>query len=745
MDEGDNATGLPDSQYSSTRRDMLDIANSLYGTGVTMDIEIPMIAVIGSQSAGKSSLIESISGITLPRASGTCTRCPTECRLSSSSQNWQCLVSLRFTTDAIGQPVPVRTVKFGDPIYDKDDVSERIRRAQRAILNPSTDPRHFLNDDVIMDDLEMTFSSNCVLLEISGPDVTDLSFVDLPGLIASVGVGGNKGDIDLVKSLVTDYVSKESCIILLTVACETDFENQGAYHLAQQYDPNGKRTIGVLTKPDRIPRGDEQRWAKLLKNELSQLALVNGWYSVKQPDSVQIEAGITRARARQEEKEFFASTAPWSGLPLKFQQHLGTECLANRCSDILSALIAKSLPAIQEKIQQMLMMTEGQLNELPKEPSKDPIGEVFNLISKFSARLTKYLEGTPGADGLLQTIRPRREEFRRAISATAPDFRPHNRHREDDDNEQPTVVPLEFLANEGELVVPTTDDSAIYIDDVMQFAATAITRELPDNYPFVVTQAYIEQVVQRWEFPTRRLADEVEDILSKKVKDFVRREFTQYPHLEMQVMAVVTERIAGCAESTKERLEWLLEVESRPRTINEHHYRDYRDKILAHYKGSRPQYNNVSLLELLAGYDQASDEQRNQDLHETICKVLSGFDELGIHGVRPTDLPKVLPADPYEPAIAIMASVRAYFQVAYKRFADNIPVAIDHELVLGLNRNQGLETMLRRELGVSETDAHRICAEYLREDASVASRREDLRNKRDRLSKAKRELTRLRL
>jgi hypothetical protein len=103
---------------------------------VQVDIDLPQIAVIGSQSAGKSSLIESISGITLPRAAGTCTRyysgslyvflwrysfaalrCPTECRLARSDSPWQCIVSLRRITGPDGQPLgQARTDRFGDVI-----------------------------------------------------------------------------------------------------------------------------------------------------------------------------------------------------------------------------------------------------------------------------------------------------------------------------------------------------------------------------------------------------------------------------------------------------------------------------------------------------------------------------------------------------------------------------------------------------------------------------------------------------
>lgn len=163
-----------------------------------------MIAVIGSQSAGKSSLIESISGITLPRAAGTCTRyctltslffvrsvsyigdrCPTECRLSYSDKPWACQVVLRKTFDKQGQPLGVaENILFGSAITKKSDVEERIRRAQRAILNPSMRPETFLSgpDGELDGKPELSFSKNCVCLALSGPDLTDLSFCDLPGM-----------------------------------------------------------------------------------------------------------------------------------------------------------------------------------------------------------------------------------------------------------------------------------------------------------------------------------------------------------------------------------------------------------------------------------------------------------------------------------------------------------------------------------------------------------------------------------
>lgn len=236
-------------------------ADSMYMSSVQVDIDLPQIAVIGSQSAGKSSLIESISGITLPRAAGTCTRyefllismalkwyckrCPTECRLARSDRPWQCIVSLRFVVDPSGQPLgQARNHQFGDVIYDKAKVEDRIRRAQLAILNPNKPLKYFLDNEEDHIDSQLSFSQNCVTLQISGPDIADLSFCDLPGmfkeqnflyiligwlcigLIASQSSSrGGRNDIALVESLVTSYIKKQSCIILLTVACESQSAN----------------------------------------------------------------------------------------------------------------------------------------------------------------------------------------------------------------------------------------------------------------------------------------------------------------------------------------------------------------------------------------------------------------------------------------------------------------------------------------------------------------------------------------
>lgn len=97
--------------------------------------------------------------------------------------------------------------------------------------------------------------------------------------------------------------------------------------------------LGVLTKPDRIPTGEEARWLKFIQNEVEPLE--NNWFCVKQPSSNDLKQGVTWADARQRENEFFSMTAPWCNLESMYQKYLRTGNLVERASSILSDLISR--------------------------------------------------------------------------------------------------------------------------------------------------------------------------------------------------------------------------------------------------------------------------------------------------------------------------------------------------------------------------------------------------------------------
>ncbi|KAF7317274.1 hypothetical protein HMN09_00462700 [Mycena chlorophos] len=736
-DSGHAGVGLSDPTIAKGRRAMLDLVNRLSSTGVQLDIDLPRIAVIGNQSAGKSSLIESISGVSLPRASGTCTRCPTECRLSRSSAPWRCTVELRFITDKNGTPLgQARTEPFGPPVSDKSDVEERIRRAQRAILNPSKLASTFLADDLDdgeHDANELAFSTNFISLAISGPDLADLSFVDLPGLIASSrGAGGSDREIKMVEGLVESYISKPSCVILLTVACETDFENQGAHHLTKKHDPEGKRTVGVLTKPDRIPTGEEDNWLPLIRNEVEPLE--NNWFCVKQPSSADLKEGITWAEARERENDFFSLTGPWATLDAMYHRYLRTPNLVDRLSAILSDLISKRLPEIHLELENALQQAKSGLSQLPPPPATDPVSQVAAMLSAFAQDIEKMVDGVPRVEGLIQRIRPAQQTFRKTIQSTVPNFCPLEGSTKAD-------VAEDFLQS-------TKDDDEvaagemIYVDAVAEKADnlnSARARELPGHHPFFVQVTYIQEFTAKWDAPAHLLCRTVSRILGEQLRGLVSEHFSAFGQglLAQRITMLLHQHLQQRTEAAHALVAKLIDLEMpAPLTLNDHYLSDYRTKYLARYRAAREKATNRKFATQLQNHRPYEDDGYSSPT--TIDEILGKFASMGLSGLKAEDFAKLLPQDRMAPALEIMADVRAYFQVAYKRITDNVPLAIDYELVRGVGRD--LLPLLYTNLGVGGKEGERICRELAQESPNVANRREELTKRIERLENAAKEL-----
>ena len=125
--------------------------------------------------------------------------------------------------------------------------------------------------------------------------------------------------------------------------------------------------------------------------------------------------------------------------------------------------------------------------------------------------------------------------------------------------------------------------------------------------------------------------------------------------------------------TTQERVAWLLALEDSPFSLNTHYLADYKAKFLAHYKGAREQDRNKDLMSAIRSYtptasSSAGPSRRTEYPPTGIAKVFAGLAEIGIHGVKPEDLAKLIPSDGTEPALGIMADVRAYFQGTFSAF-----------------------------------------------------------------------------
>lgn len=143
-----------------------------------------------------------------------------ECRMVGAPGPWTCRLSIRWEFDDEGKRLQrVDETPFGKPITNKTDVELALRRAQAAVLNPESPALFFVSmseqdlaDSMVNNDKTLRFSRNVLCVDICGPDLTDLSFVDLPGIIQNAP----KKMVKLVESLVISHI-EGNCLILVAL------------------------------------------------------------------------------------------------------------------------------------------------------------------------------------------------------------------------------------------------------------------------------------------------------------------------------------------------------------------------------------------------------------------------------------------------------------------------------------------------------------------------------------------------
>ncbi|XP_059402414.1 interferon-induced GTP-binding protein Mx2-like [Carassius carassius] len=343
-------------------RPYIDLIDTLRSVGIHKDLSLPTIAVIGDQSSGKSSVLEALSGIALPRGTGIVTRCPLELKLKkvTSGVNWKAVLSYR---------------KKKTDIANSSSVENKIKEAQNELAGKGVG---------ICDEL--------ITLEVMSPDVCDLTLIDLPG-IARVPVNGQPEDIaEQIKRLITRYIEKQETINMVVVPCNIDIATTEALNMAQKVDPEGKRTVGILTKPDLIDRGTEKQILDIVQNKT--IPLRKGYIMVKCRGQHQINENISLEEAAKEERDFF-------------QKHDFFRCLLNEDKVTIKSLatkltqhlvdhIKKSLPQLNEQIKKQLCDLRNELKECEAGPPQDPKGAkqfLTETIMKFIKQINSISAG----------------------------------------------------------------------------------------------------------------------------------------------------------------------------------------------------------------------------------------------------------------------------------------------------------------------------------------------------------------
>jgi GTP-binding protein EngB required for normal cell division len=320
-DDRDEERTARDDQMMMLTKKMIQIRSLLQTIGQSETLTLPSIVVIGSQSSGKSSVLEAIVGHEfLPKGNNMVTRRPIE-------------LTLVNTPDAHAEYGEFPALGLGK-ITDFTQIQKTL-----TDLNLAVPAQQCVSDDPIQ-------------LRIYSPNVPDLSLIDLPGYIQVVGRDQPPDMKEKIAELCEKYIQQPN-IILAISAADVDLANSTALRASRKVDPRGERTIGVITKMDLV---DPERGNDMLTDRKYALRLgyVGVVCKIPQPSGGLFKRGsgnITSVIVRNENTYFSAH-------PLEFgpesQVAVGTTNLRKKLMTVLEATMASSLKSTSEAIQQEL-------------------------------------------------------------------------------------------------------------------------------------------------------------------------------------------------------------------------------------------------------------------------------------------------------------------------------------------------------------------------------------------------------
>ncbi|CAK7273325.1 hypothetical protein SEPCBS119000_005596 [Sporothrix epigloea] len=635
---------------SQEYRDLLDIIDRLRSQGLDRYVPLPEIIVCGDQSSGKSSVLEAISGLSFPSKDSLCTRFATELILRRQPQASIAITILphHSRTDVEKARLSSFRANLDAANPDIGPVIEAAKVAMGLVDGNVAGGRRFSND--------------VLRIEMSGPTQQHLTLVDLPGLFHSGGTGQSVTDASVVRQLVKEYIKRRNSIILVVVSAAYEFVNQLATRLARDVDPHGKRTMGLITKPDKLDEGSdrEQAYIKLASNE--DVVLQLGWHVLR--NRCHETRNVTREERDANEVAFF-SKHPWVDLA---SDNLGVESLRPRLSTVLMNQILSQLGPILKDVKAQLEGCEQGLARLGVSRATDL--EQRQYLSRISNRLSElltaavqgnYMEAsffgnvvddtdsnTAFAEGCQRRLRA---VVQNRLTLFADELHTRGKTRrivgEDEDAE---VIQNSKGGAKGDIKSVRISRSD-YVDEVKKIILSSRGRELPGTFnPLVVTDLFRQQC-KNWGSIAREC---IESILQSS---FVLVT-AALKHIAADNTATMVARSLLNPAMAVLRKDMMAQLDNIMRMHHEGHpitYNHYLTDTVQKLRNERQKKRVIDVAKKYAG------ELYRNETAERLANLLVAQEE--------TDMARIAASD----AIDYM---EAYYKVALKTFIDNVSVLV---------------------------------------------------------------------
>uniref|UniRef100_A0A0X3PQ02 dynamin GTPase n=1 Tax=Schistocephalus solidus TaxID=70667 RepID=A0A0X3PQ02_SCHSO len=460
--------------------------------GVPLNLDLPQIAVVGSQSAGKSSVLENFVGRDfLPRGSGIVTRRPLVLQLVTAASEYAEFVHLK-----------------GKTFTDFEEVCKEIE----AETDRETGPNKGI-------------SNKPINLKIYSPNVLNLTLVDLPGM-TKVPVGDQPPDIEMqIREMLLYFISNENCLILAVSPANSDLANSDALKIAKEVDPQGIRTIGVLTKLDLMDQGTDAR--DVLENRL--LPLRRGYIGVVNRSQRDIEGKKDIATALAAERKFFLGHPAYRHMA----DRMGTPYLQRVLNQQLTNHIRDTLPGLRNKLQSQLLSMEKEVEEYKHFRPSDSSFKTKGLllaVQGFEIEFTQSIDGS-GSEIDTKTLsggalinRIFHERFPYALAAL--------RHEADEELRK---------------------DISFAIRNIHGIRTGLFT-------PDLAFETIVRKQIERMKIPSLKCVDLVVAQLTEVVHDCTAK-MENFPHLRDATERIVNERIREREAVTRDQICLLVDVQ----------------------------------------------------------------------------------------------------------------------------------------------------------------------------------------
>ncbi|OKL57356.1 hypothetical protein UA08_07539 [Talaromyces atroroseus] len=629
---------------TSDQLKLLDSIDSLRSQGISHYVSLPQIIVCGDQSSGKSSVLEAISGVSFPIKSSLCTRFPIELVLRKT---FHIGVNVSIVPDQSRSEAERHSLgSFSQTLDGFDGLPALIESAQMA-MGISIHGKSFAKD--------------LLRIEISGPDRPHLTIVDLPGLVHSQTKQQTFSDVELVKDVVKTYMKEPRSIILAVVSAKNDYANQIVLSLARSADPDGTRTLGVITKPDTLNPGSESEatYVALARNQDVEFRL--GWHVLKNMDSEKGESTLAQRDAK--EAEFFAQGV-WQALPRSL---LGIDKLRNRLSKVLVGQIATELPSLVAEIESKSETCRRQLEELgqPRANLDEQRTYLLQISQEFQSLVRASIDGTY-SDSFFENAKSEtgyKKRIRAIVQNLSDDFAENLTEKGHYCQIVESEADMAFVPK-GIIAFTRAD----YIVRVRDLIKRARGRELPSMFnSMIVADLFVEQS-SPWEGITndyiRSIWEAAREFVCLTASHVADSETSRL--LSHEVFQPVLSALMGALKSKTAEL-LTLHRSSHPITYNQ----DFVNALQT-VREDRDEKQNIETIKNFFGVSSMENfhSNRTYDLRP-LAKALVHYANSGVDSLACSDA---------------LNCMEAYYNVALKRFVDDVAIhVIEAKLIAHLN------------------------------------------------------------